>query len=104
MGVRGKVGVVLTPQFGPRQRWISIITTAPLNPDPEFEGELCLDRIEPGKCGEKCIKACQALGCGALKSWPEEGGVEMLNCAFGDYKDRGLACGVCIKVCPTGRG
>ena len=104
LGVRGKVGVVLTPQFGPRQRWISIITTAPLNPDPEFEGELCLDRVEPGKCGEKCIKACKALGCGALKPWPEGGGVEMLKCAFGAYKDKGLACGVCIKVCPTGRG
>lgn len=103
LGVRGKAGVVLTPRFGPRQRWISIITTAPLNPDPKFVGELCLDRIIPGKCGERCINACKAIGCGALKVWPEEGGVEMFNCDFGDYKDRGLACGVCIKVCPAGR-
>ncbi|OGO19716.1 MAG: hypothetical protein A2144_05920 [Chloroflexi bacterium RBG_16_50_9] len=103
LGVRGKVGVVLTPQFGPRQRWISIITTAPLNPDPKFEGELCLERITPGKCGERCIKACQAIGCGALKPWPEEGGVDMFRCDFGVYKDKGMACGVCIKVCPVGK-
>jgi epoxyqueuosine reductase QueG len=103
LGARGKVGVVLTPQFGPRQRWISVVSTAALIPDPKFDGELCLERIKPGSCGDKCIKACQSIGCGALKPWPEEGGVDMLACHFGKYKERGMACGVCIKVCPTGR-
>jgi epoxyqueuosine reductase QueG len=103
LGVRGKVGVVLTPQFGPRQRLISVITTAPLIADPKFEGELCLDRIEPGKCGDKCIKVCQASQSGALKVWPEEGGVDMFRCNFGPLRNKGLACGMCIKVCPVGK-
>jgi O-acetylhomoserine (thiol)-lyase len=103
LGVRGKVGVVLTPQFGPRQRWISVITTASLVPTPKFEGELCLERTEPGTCGDKCIKVCQAKQSGALKPWPEEGGVDMFRCNFGYLKARGLACGMCIKVCPVGR-
>ncbi len=103
LGVRGKSGVVLTPRFGPRQRWISVISTAPLVPDAKFEGELCLERIKPGSCGDRCIKACEAIGCGALKPWPEAGGVDMLACHFGAYKNRGMACGVFIKVCPVGR-
>ena len=103
LGVRGKVGVVLTPQFGPRQRWISLISTAPLVPDPKFQDELCLERITPGSCGDKCIKVCQKSASGALKPWPEEGGVDMFHCSFGTFKEKGLACGMCIKVCPAGK-
>jgi epoxyqueuosine reductase QueG len=103
LGVRGKIGVVLTPQFGPRQRWISIITTAPLVPDPKFKGELCLDRIAPGSCGDRCIEVCQKLASGALRPWPEEGGVDMFRCNFSFLKARGSACGMCIKVCPVGK-
>lgn len=56
-GRRGRVGVLLTPRFGPRQRFITIITTAPLAPSPRFEGSLCLDQRKPGSC-EECLKAC----------------------------------------------
>ena len=69
----------------------------------ETAGEVCLERIKPGSCGDRCIKACHSIDCGALKPWPEEGGVDMLACNFGKYKDKGMACGVCIKVCPAGR-
>ncbi|HJX13075.1 MAG TPA: hypothetical protein VJ377_06050 [Dehalococcoidales bacterium] len=103
LGVRGKIGVVLTPQFGPRQRWISVVTTAPLVPDAKFKGELCLDRIKPGTCGSKCIEVCQERASGALKPWPEEGGVDMFRCNFAILKARGSACGMCIKVCPVGK-
>ena len=74
-----------------------------LEVDQKFEGELCLDRIEPGKCGDKCIKVCQVSQSGALKVWPEEGGVDMFKCNFGPLRNRGLACGMCIKVCPVGK-
>jgi epoxyqueuosine reductase QueG len=103
LGVRGKIGVVLTPQFGPRQRWISVITTAPLVPDPKFQGELCLERIKPGSCGDKCIEVCEKFASGALRPWPEEGGVDMFRCNFPFLKARGSACGMCIKVCPVGK-
>lgn len=103
LGVRGKVGVVLTPQYGPRQRWISVVTTAPLVPDPKIEGELCLDRIQQGSCGDKCIEACRTYQSGALRPWPEGGGVNMFRCNWGRMKGRGLSCGMCIKVCPVGK-
>ena len=103
LGVRGKVGVVLTPQYGPRQRWISIITTAPLLPTPKFDGELCLEYREPGSCGDRCINICKTKQTGALRPWPEEGGVDMFRCTFGKLKEKGLACGMCIKVCPVGK-
>lgn len=102
LGVKGKIGLVLTPRFGPRQRWMSIITTAPLIPDPRHAEELCLDRIKPGSCS-KCIEVCKAEQSGALKPWPEEGGVVMHECTWAMLRSKGLACGVCIKVCPAGK-
>ena len=103
LGRRGKVGVVLTPEYGPRQRWISVITTAPLVPDPRLEKEQCLDFIKPGSCGDKCIEVCRKEQGGALKPWPDEGGVDMFACDWAMLKGSGLSCGRCIEVCPVGR-
>lgn len=79
LGKRGKVGVALTPQYGPRQRWMSVITTAPLIPSAKLEQEVCLERIQPGSCGDKCIEVCKTKQSGALRPWPEEGGVNMFR-------------------------
>ena len=103
LGKRGKVGVVLTPQYGPRQRWITIITNAELIPDPRLERELCLEFIEPGSCGDRCIEVCKTEKTGALKAWPDEGGVTQYKCAWPDLKMGGLSCGMCIAVCPVGK-
>jgi epoxyqueuosine reductase len=57
LGTFGFSGLVLTPDFGPRQRFMSIITTAPLVPDPMYDGpELC----QPEKCGYVCVTRCPA--------------------------------------------
>ena len=40
----GEIGyskVFLTPEFGPRQRFAVILTDAPLEPDPLFDGKIC---------------------------------------------------------------
>ena len=105
LGKRGKVGVVLTPEFGPRQRWISVITTAGLIPDPRMENEVCLEFIKPGTCGSRCVEACVKEQNGALKAWPDEGGVIQYKCEsnFLSLVGRGLICGRCIAVCPAGR-
>jgi len=50
----GEIGwskVFLTPEFGPRQRFAFVLTDAPLEPDPLFEGGLC-DRCM------LCVKNC----------------------------------------------
>ncbi|MCK4323760.1 MAG: epoxyqueuosine reductase [Armatimonadetes bacterium] len=57
----GLSNVVLTPEFGPRQRLGTILTTAPLEPDPMLRGQLC------DNCGI-CVEACPA---GAIGPEPE---------------------------------
>ena len=51
MGEIGYSKVFLTPQFGPRQRFVFLLTDAPLEPDPIFEGQIC-DRCM--LCVEDC--------------------------------------------------
>ncbi len=53
LGEFGYNNVVLTPQFGPRQRFNSIVTDAPLIPDPLIGEPICLR----DNCN-LCLKAC----------------------------------------------
>lgn len=53
MGEIGYSKIFLTPEFGPRQRLAFILTDAPLEPDPLFEGRLC-DRCM------LCVRECAA--------------------------------------------
>lgn len=62
MGEIGYSKIFLTPEFGPRQRFAFIITDAPLDPDPIYEGpELC-DRCM------LCVKDCPAGAIGREES------------------------------------
>jgi epoxyqueuosine reductase len=55
LGEFGWSGLLLTPRFGPRQRLVSIVTDAPLEPSPLYDGpRLC----RPDSCGRACVKAC----------------------------------------------
>jgi epoxyqueuosine reductase QueG len=51
LGELGLSKLLLTPQFGPRQRIFAVLTDADLEPDPLFVGSVCDD------CGE-CAAAC----------------------------------------------
>jgi len=53
LGEIGHCGVLLTPEFGPRQQIGMLITDLELEPDPLFGGEIC-DR---DGCLE-CVRAC----------------------------------------------
>ena len=57
-------GSVITPEFGPFVRFVFIVTDAPLDTNPAFEGNLC------DKCGE-CAKACpgNAVSENGLDTW-----------------------------------
>ena len=105
LGKRGKVGVVLTPKYGPRQRWVTVLTTAELAPDPRIETEICLEFIKPGSCGSRCVEVCSTEQNGALKAWPDEGGVTQYKCESNwlSLLGKGLVCGRCIAVCPAGK-
>ncbi len=60
LGEFGYNNVVLTPQFGPRQRFNSIITDADLVPDPLITEPICL-RDACRLCLDACIMACITL-------------------------------------------
>lgn len=55
LGEFGLSGLVITPQYGPRVRYVSIITEAELEPDPLLTEKVCLR----GKCGGEKGPACQ---------------------------------------------
>lgn len=61
MGEIGYNKLLLTPEFGPRQRLAFIITDAPLEPDPIFMGKIC-DRCM------MCVKECPAGAIDASKT------------------------------------
>ncbi|MFO8008078.1 MAG: 4Fe-4S dicluster domain-containing protein [Candidatus Brocadiia bacterium] len=53
LGELGHSKLLLTPQFGPRQRVFVVLTDAELEPDPLFTGSVC------DECG-LCVEACPA--------------------------------------------
>ncbi|MBQ4322085.1 MAG: hypothetical protein IJC35_07580 [Oscillospiraceae bacterium] len=52
LGEYGWHGMVMSPEYGPRVRIVSVITDAPLLPDPLYSGKPLCDR-----CGN-CIRSC----------------------------------------------
>ncbi|MGD0779537.1 MAG: hypothetical protein ABR954_01965 [Dehalococcoidales bacterium] len=55
LGEFGLSGLVITPQFGPRVRYVSVITEAALEPDSLLKEKVCMR----GKCGGTAGPACQ---------------------------------------------
>lgn len=51
LGEIGYSGMFLTPEFGPRQMFAAVLTDAPLEADPIYEGKLC------DNC-KACVREC----------------------------------------------
>jgi len=63
----GRIGwhtLLITPQFGTRQKLVTIVTNAPLEPDPMYGRELC----DPGRCGFRCARACPTAAIPATRT------------------------------------
>jgi len=95
LGTFGRNNLVLTPQFGPRNRFVSILTKAKLIPDALLKTDLCT------KC-DLCRKKCPA------QAWDSKSGMYYKSeCAHYQWWDRKTQecdkpCGMCINVCPVG--
>jgi epoxyqueuosine reductase len=98
LGTIGASHCLLTPEFGPRVRFVSVFTDAALPPNPMIPKDLCI------KC-EACAKCCPK---NAIRIRPDQ--------IIGDYDDmaclgmaeqlvakRCFPCGICTKVCPIGK-
>lgn len=61
LGELGHSKLLLTPQYGPRQRVFAVFTDARLEPTPLFDGQVCDGCME-------CVRACQACAIGDSRS------------------------------------
>lgn len=98
LGNTGLSHNLLTPEFGPRVRLISVFTSLVLEPTPMIEKDLCI------QC-EACAKCC-----------PKDALIPREDQLLADYdklacadmaaeltRRRCYPCGICTKVCPIGK-
>jgi epoxyqueuosine reductase len=102
LGWIGKSCLLITPDHGPRQRWVSVLTDAPLAPGQPMEESCRSCRL--------CVDACPAhafTGAKFVASEPREARMNAQACfdyREGMFKVTGArTCGMCVYVCPYGR-
>jgi ferredoxin len=83
----GEIGwskMFLTPEFGPMQRLVAILTDAPLEPDPLFEGKLC-DRCMrcAAECSAKAISTTETESITVAGRKIEWGKLDVIKCSVG---------------------
>ncbi|MBV4420238.1 epoxyqueuosine reductase [Clostridium tyrobutyricum] len=96
LGTIGYNHTLLTKEFGPRVRLVSVITNAVLPPDPMLKKDLCI------KC-EMCRKCCPTISFTTTENLVAD--MNKKRCAEYHAKLKAAfcyPCGVCIKVCPVG--
>jgi epoxyqueuosine reductase len=99
----GKSCLLITPESGPRVRWSTILTDAPLEAASMRIEEQC------GECGE-CVDACPVrafTGRAFLEGEPREARYDARKCQeyFVELVREGKrpVCGMCVYACPFGR-
>lgn len=102
LGWIGKSCLLITPENGPRVRWVSILTDAPLIITGESINQNC------GDC-KRCVDICPVnafSGRNFEANEPREMRYDAKKCEdyFNKMKDRGevAVCGLCLYVCPYG--
>jgi epoxyqueuosine reductase QueG len=96
LGTIGYNHTLLTKEFGPRVRLVSVLTDAIIPPDEVLKNELCI------KC-EMCKKCCPTQTFTTTENIIAE--MDKKKCAEYHYRLKKAfcyPCGVCIKVCPVG--
>ncbi len=100
LGWIGKSALLITPEHGPRVRWGTVLTDAPLETGTRMD-EMCRD------C-DACVKACPAhafTGQAFHKPRPrsEIFAAEACDNYLSKRETLRRACGMCVYVCPFGR-
>ena len=89
LGTIGRHSLLITPQYGPRVRLACLLTEIALEPSAMEQKDYCID------C-DVCIRECPAK---ALEV-PERGEAYAMNkFACRTYRQAGLTCSVCMRVC-----
>jgi epoxyqueuosine reductase len=98
MGTIGASHNLLTPEFGPRVRLVSVFTSARVPPDPVTSTDLC---ILCGACARCCPK--KAIGMRKDRVAGDFDATACLEMAEELSARRCYPCGICTKVCPIGK-
>jgi epoxyqueuosine reductase QueG len=103
LGWIGKSCLLITPQYGPRVRWTTVLTDYPFSKAGTPMDPRC------GSC-EDCVKACPTSAfTGRMfdQEEPREARFEARKCDqyFRDMEKQMLkpVCGMCVYICPHGR-
>lgn len=97
LGTPGLNHTLLTKEYGPRIRLVSVITDAPLTPDKMQEKELCI------RCG-LCMKNCPTKAF-TPRSDQLQADMDKQRCALYHQQLKNefrYPCGRCVAVCPIG--
>jgi epoxyqueuosine reductase QueG len=96
LGTIGWNHTLVTREFGPRHRLVSVLTALELEADPMLEAELC------NQC-RLCEKACPTQAFSGSKA-DRRSVMEKFGCARRRerFQNHFNHCGFCIKVCPIG--
>ena len=96
MGTIGASHNLLTREYGPRVRMVTVLTDADIETDPMLDRDLC---IHCGKCRRGCPSNAFSEGEGGFY------GMDMTRCVDHHLelkRQRHWPCGMCISVCPIG--
>ncbi|MFO7919059.1 MAG: 4Fe-4S dicluster domain-containing protein [Anaerolineae bacterium] len=103
LGWIGKSCLLVTPEAGPRARWATVLTDAPLEPTGKPMEQRC------GDCQE-CVDICPQGAFSGRPFHPEEPrgmrfDVHKCRAYFNALQEAGQppVCGMCLYVCPHGR-
>ncbi len=100
LGIKGKNGLIITPQLGPRQRWGIITTDAEIPTVPKKDFQDLKDYCE--SCGS-CVKNCKG---GAVYEVPIQKGsgisthIDRSKCIQSILTNN--YCSYCLRICPQG--
>lgn len=90
MGVLGKNGLLITPQYGPRIKLSAVLTEAPLKANDLMNNDVC------GDC-DICIKVCPS---GALKTPVQDRTPNFDRFVCNSFYTANGGCGMCLAKCP----
>ena len=100
LGELGAQGVVITREYGPRQRWTMISIEADIEPDEPVDlgmAKYCDDCL-------LCVRACPGKSISRERIWWRGVKKRKNNDArCYPYFEKYDGCGICLKVCPINR-
>jgi epoxyqueuosine reductase len=94
LGKIGRHSLLITPEFGPRVRLACVLTEAPLESSHLAQKDYC------AHC-DVCIRECPAQAL-AVPEGDEAYSMDKFACRT--YRQAGLTCSVCMKVCDEALG